>query len=336
MVVDDGSDDGTAALAERFVARGLRLLRQPRRVGKMAATARGMREASGDIVVLSDASALLEVDALRVAMRYFADSQVGVVSGRIKLFETGAAVERSAGIYWRYEDLLRQWESLSGTTVGVNGNFFAFRRELCPRLAPSTINDEFTIAMRIAAEGHRVIYAPDVVAFDLPSPTMTEERARRARIGAGRYQALIGTGLLSLRWPELSFRLASHKLSRAVAPLFLLGLALSSMLALADRRHPKRAVLPIVGGQVATYLLALCGWLGEDRRWGRQRWFSVPYYFVCGNWSMLEGLVRYCRGSQVVTWKKRAAMPSPAPPGCAAVGESPDPAIPDGSVSRPR
>src|ERR1051325_1956688 len=52
LVVDDGSSDATAARAE---AAGARVVRHPYNKGNGAAVKTGLREASGDVVLLMDA-----------------------------------------------------------------------------------------------------------------------------------------------------------------------------------------------------------------------------------------------------------------------------------------
>lgn len=222
LVVDDASTDDTVAVAQTA---GAQVLSVPHRVGKSEAINRGVRESTGDIVVLSDASAMLDPVALRALVAPLGDPTVGVVSGAIDYRGTNRAAS-GARWYWRYEDRIRRWETASGSTVGVNGNLFAFRRADFEPLPPGTVNDEFTIAMRIAARGDRVVYAPNARCTDAASVDLNAERARRSRISAGRVQALRGPLSGLWRRPVLGWRVGSHKALRLALPFLVMAAAL--------------------------------------------------------------------------------------------------------------
>jgi glycosyltransferase involved in cell wall biosynthesis len=67
IVVDDGSTDGSAAVARRFEARGVRVVVQANR-GASAARNHGLRMAGGDFVQFLDADDLLSADKIAAQM----------------------------------------------------------------------------------------------------------------------------------------------------------------------------------------------------------------------------------------------------------------------------
>lgn len=313
LVVDDGSDDGSAEISAAYAARGVTIVRQITRQGKMAAVNAGFAQAQGEIVVLSDASPLYHADALRKLVRAFADPGVGVVVGALLTRDSGTGVAQEAGLYWRYESALRDWESRTGSTVAVHGNMFALRRSCFRPLAAGTINDEFSLALEAIRQGYRVVYEPEAISYDDASQTMYDEVKRRSRITAGRYQALFSAGYLRLPNANIAFRLISHKLLRPLAPLLMLAMLLGNLLALLlGGAQPRLLALSggwgalVLAGQAAFYGLAALGWRAERRGQRPARLISIPYFFVSTNFAALIGLWRWLRGTQRVTWQKRA------------------------------
>src|SRR5262245_8770295 len=319
VVVDDGSDDGTADIVREFANQGVVLLRQRVRQGKISAINRAFEYAQSDIVVLSDASPNYEAHALEYIVQPFADPHVGVAVGKLALWDAENAVAKPAGLYWKYETALRRWESETGSTVAVHGNMFAVRRRAFRPLSANTINDEFSIAMEVIRQGYRVIYEPRAVSYDSASSKMEEEFSRRARINAGRYQALFSAGYLHGPNPELTFRLLSHKLLRPLTPIFMVLILAANALALLWPGNRSRGPIKLgkpwaalaLAGQILFYGMAELGWLAE--RQGRPvKLLNVPYFFVNSNLAALAGFWRWVRRSQRVTWQKRLANPEEA------------------------
>lgn len=313
MLIDDGSDDGTRDIGERYEREhGITFVKKPVRSGKMSSVNLGFEQAKGDVVVLSDASPNYEPDSLRILVRPLADEGVGVAVGTLAVWDAENSVAKPAGLYWKYEAALRGWESKTGSTVAVHGNMFAIKKNLFRPLTTGTINDEFSIAMEVLRQGKRVVYQREAVSYDEASNSMQDEFRRRVRINAGRYQALFNAGYLKAPTVDLTFRLFSHKLLRPLSPMIMLMMLITNLAALFWLLTPFQNLFLLTGwwvavlavGQFVFYDLALLGWIME--RAGRKvRLLSVPYFFVSSNLAALFGFWRWLRGTQKVTWQKR-------------------------------
>ena len=226
---------------------GIRVLHRPERLGKLAAMNRGVEASTGDVLVFSDANNLYSRDALRELVRPLADPGVGLVTGR-KVIDDGQgdALDRAEGLYWRYESKLKEWESASGSVVGVAGEILAFRREAYRSPDAGIMNEDFVQAMLVAIDGWRVQYAPRALSVERASATIEDEATRRSRLTTGRAQALwrLLPGMLRSQ-PRLAWQVISHKGLRPLVPWALL-IAAASNLRLAQastraRSHGDRA-----------------------------------------------------------------------------------------------
>lgn len=76
VVVDDGSDDATARIAERYVSRGVRLVRFARNRGKGAALRAGVLASEGQRVLLTDADLSTPIQELERLEPHLGDTQL--------------------------------------------------------------------------------------------------------------------------------------------------------------------------------------------------------------------------------------------------------------------
>lgn len=307
LVVTDGSNDDTVRIVEDWAARSagrLQPLHAPERRGKSAAINRAMAHAKGEIVIFSDANAFYAPDALRNLVRHFADSRVGCVGGRKTVRANGTATASSEGAYWRYESCIKAAESRLGTTTTAVGEMNAVRRTLLALIPPHIINDDAYLALSVLRAGYRVIYEPAALCWETSSASTRDEVTRRQRINAGRYQFLLNPRLWPRRNPLAMFEFVSHKLLRALLPLFMI-LALAANL-LAVMSGPGQGLMAhLLAAQLAFYGLAALG-LALERVGRVVRLPALAAYVLSSNFAALCGLVGYVRGTQTVLWKKAA------------------------------
>src|SRR5262249_33702261 len=135
----------------------------PARRGKSVAINRAVAEATGEILVLSDAHAVYQSDAIRQLVRNFADPTVGCVSGQLVMQpRPGRKTAAGSGqwLYWRYESAIKRLESRIGSSVAMAGMMFAIRRSLFSPLPEGLINDDAFLGLAVVGRGFRAIYEP--------------------------------------------------------------------------------------------------------------------------------------------------------------------------------
>ena len=277
VVASDGSEDATAEIVRSFEAGSggrVRLLNYPQNRGKMAVLNDAIRELRGNIVAFSDATSMLAADSLRTLVQSFSDPSVGAASGVYRLLKKDQAqLGAQEDVYWKYETFLKVQEARLGAFTGAHGSLFAIRRALYPFPSANTINDDFTIPMRILERGHRVAYEPAAVAFE--EAHEMEGFSRRVRITAGNIEQL--REVKSLLWPPrpfVLFCLLSHKTGRLLVPAFML-IALATNIALRGQ-FPYNWLLV---GQALFYCLAALGGTLDLK----PKILRLPYYFCMVN-----------------------------------------------------
>jgi glycosyltransferase involved in cell wall biosynthesis len=289
VVASDGSEDATAEIVRSFEAEScgrVRLLNYPQNRGKMAVLNDAVRELRGEIVAFSDATSMLAADSLRILVQSFSDPHVGAASAIYRVLkEDQAQLGPQEDIYWKYETFLKVQEARLGAFTGAHGSLYAIRRALYPFPSENTINDDFTIPMRILERGYRVAYEPAAVAFE--EAHEMEGFSRRVRITAGNVEQL--REIKRLLWPPrpfVLFCLLSHKTGRLLVPLFLL-IALATNIAL-------RGEFPYNGlllGQTFFYSLAILGGTVNLR----PKLLRLPYYFCVINASLFAWIYQALR-----------------------------------------
>jgi cellulose synthase/poly-beta-1,6-N-acetylglucosamine synthase-like glycosyltransferase len=319
VVVSDGSTDRTEAIVRERAGHDPRvsLLSLPRS-GKAAAVNEGARAAAGEILVLTDANALLAPGSLVRLAEPFADPEVGGVCGR-KVYrrapdpldpEGGAdATELGENLYWRWDQWQKGLESRIGSVFAADGTLYAVRRSLFVPVADPAQADDIAISARVALQGRRLLFEPTAVAWEEPPAEGREELRRKVRVTNHSVRALLNLG--SRLWTSgfYSVELLSHKLLRHLAPFPLLALLATSFLLAVRLRGAAGALFGLcLLVQAALYGLGLLGYLLRGTRPGRLRLLSIPYYFSMVNTAALLGVLSILRGVRPARWTPRKGL----------------------------
>jgi cellulose synthase/poly-beta-1,6-N-acetylglucosamine synthase-like glycosyltransferase len=159
----------------------IHLLEFPR-TGKSVILNQAMNLLNSEVVVFSDANTEYSTDAVKRLVRHFEDPDVGCVSGRLIYRNPGETISgKGESIYWKYETALKKMESKLGYVAGANGAIYAIRRDLFEPFPPRTINDDFTLSMKIVMKGFKCVYDENAIVYEDVAPTMQSEFNRHVR-----------------------------------------------------------------------------------------------------------------------------------------------------------
>jgi cellulose synthase/poly-beta-1,6-N-acetylglucosamine synthase-like glycosyltransferase len=307
LIASDGSTDGTPEPIEEATRAGqIRGVVFRERRGKAAVLNDLVAMASGEILVLSDATSMLGRQSLRALVSNFADPRVGCVSGVYRLdISDGDGKAEPEALYWRYETFVRNSEARLGRMLGAHGALYGFRREFFAPLAAGTRNEDFLIPVTILMKGYQSIYDSRAVASE-DSQEMTGF-SRRIGLAMGNYQqlALLWKERGWLRNPRLLFQLLSHKVLRLVTPFLILGTYASSGWLLASPGY--RIAF---AAQTIFFIAALSGVNPQLLRRGKAL-IAAPYYFCMVNAAGLVALHRIVRRQGLGGLHAKPGAPQP-------------------------
>jgi cellulose synthase/poly-beta-1,6-N-acetylglucosamine synthase-like glycosyltransferase len=297
LIASDGSDDGTDEIVRRHEPRAW-LLALPR-YGKAAALNAAIAQASGEILVFSDANSMYRPDAIRSLVRNFADESVGGVAGDQRYRDDADADNRGEVTYWEIDRVMKLLESRAGNVISATGAIYAIRASLAVTVPPD-VTDDFYLSVATIRQGARLVFEPDAIAYEPAKESHGAEFSRKVRImtrgltGVKRHAVLLDPR----RAGFYAVQLLTHKVLRRLVfvPLVISGLSATSL----ARRHRFYALVALL--QIAGWASGIAGLLLRGTNAGRARPLALPSYFILVNVAAAKAAWNVARGRSIDRW----------------------------------
>jgi poly-beta-1,6-N-acetyl-D-glucosamine synthase len=304
LFVTSGSTDKTKSIIQKH--KEITLLHTDKREGKIEAINQAMKLVKSEIVIFSDANAMINKMGVKEIIKHYKNKKIGGVAGEKRILKTkkNKAAGSGEGIYWRYESFLKKYDFKLYSTVGAAGELFSIRTKLYQNVEKNILLDDFIISMRIAKQGHIIAYEPNAYAQESGSESIKEEMKRKIRISAGGIQSIIILSeLLNIfKYGILSFQYISHRVLRwSITPIALLILFPLNLVLCNQSSHSIYKIILIC--QITFYFLAILGWIFENINI-KMKLLYIPYYFTFMNFCLIIGFFNFLKGSQTVLWEK--------------------------------
>lgn len=291
VVASDGSTDATKDVCAKLTTTypDVRLVDIQPQQGRANAHNSAVLECAGDILIFTDADTSFEPATISGMVASFGDSTVGFVSGNLRYGNAGATdITESAGLYWKFERMLRALESHVGLFVFGTGACCAVRKSLF-RPIPATGDVDFTTPLDVVLQGYSCVHEADVIAWDtMPETPEREFRARVRMTAKNLHGTITRWGVRGvIRHPLYTWVLLSHKIGRWLTPFGMLGVLLSTFLLLPDVWAALFLVM-----QATFYALAFAGSRGI-----RLPLAGAVYSFCLANLGFLVGVMKAATGN---------------------------------------
>ncbi|MGC5021574.1 bifunctional polysaccharide deacetylase/glycosyltransferase family 2 protein [Micromonospora sp. DT47] len=193
IVVDDGSTDGTADIAEALGLPNVRVVRKPNG-GKPSALNTGVALARHELIVMVDGDTVIERDSVRRLVQPFADPQVGAVAGNVKVGNRDSLIAK-----WQHIEYVigfnldrRLYETLRCMST-VPGAIGGFRRQALVYgggMTDDTLAEDTDITMALGRAGWKVVYEETARAWTEAPATLGQLWKQRYRWSYGTMQAM--------------------------------------------------------------------------------------------------------------------------------------------------
>lgn len=310
IIASDGSTDKTEDIVNQYTSDQIRLLCLPRG-GKAPALNAAVAQASGEILLFSDANSMYREDAIRNIVQPFADWNVGGVAGNQVYRDaerTGIAAD-GENSYWNFDRMLKVAQSRSGNAISATGAIYAIRRSLFQEV-PQGVTDDFVTSTRVIAQKKRLIFESEAICFEPVAGSAKAEFGRKTRVITRGLRGIIEMRELlnPFQYGFYALQLFSHKVLRRLVVFPLIALAILSPLLWTNGWLFQVATLL----QATIYSAAIAGLLMSQFQWKSPKFFSVPFYFCMVNAAVVVAVYKILRGERIALWSPARADDSPS------------------------
>ncbi len=183
IIVDDGSKDGTLAIARSFELRGVQVITK-QNTGKGDSLNLALTHTTGELFTCLDADSFVDSDALRKMLLYFDDPSVMAVTPSLKVYRPNGFLRRIQQIEYLLGIYLRKVFAYLDAIHVTPGPFTVYRKSFFDKHGgydADNLTEDIEIALRIQSEQYRIENAMDACVWTTAPKSWKPLLAQRKR-----------------------------------------------------------------------------------------------------------------------------------------------------------
>ena len=203
LIFVDDSNDSTPHIIDEYSLRypNVRLIRFNNRMGYSPCMFAGVKEAKGEVIVLSDAGSFHDDNTISNLVRHFSDPKIGAVTGKDVILNVDEKVGSSEASYLKILDFVRTAETNMDSTFYFKGEASAVRKELVSDLEGCGATFDTASALFVRQKGYKTIFDSEARFYEY-APMLRGERVKQKTIRAANWIKI----LLKFRSMVFNFR----------------------------------------------------------------------------------------------------------------------------------
>jgi cellulose synthase/poly-beta-1,6-N-acetylglucosamine synthase-like glycosyltransferase len=302
LIGADNCKDQTSSIILSYQDRfpDMTLIDFTERQGKINIVNKLVKKAKYEIIVMTDANVLFDLNTLNELVKHFKNPKIGLVDSRMEHFglkETGISMAENGYISNEVKTKFGEGK-IWGAMMGPFGGCFAFRKVCFKPIPTHFLVDDFYLNMIILRQGYQCINEQNARVFEDVSNESWIEFKRKIRISAGNFQNLSHFWQMLFRFDGISFAFFSHKFLRWILPFFMLFILVGS--SILSRDHIVYAIMN------ALFILPLGLYIPDYL--GKKidvhfKWVRYIVHFTSMNIALFLGFFKFLGGIKSSIWE---------------------------------
>ncbi len=207
VVSSDNSTDSTNDIVETFIKKhkknNIRLFKVKKRKGKTNAQNEAAKTIKSEIIVMTDANAMLDRKAVKELVSSF-DKNVAYVTGRLVYSNSkDSLTSNTENTYWDLDTKIRDIESRIQTITAGNGAIYACKKSEYHDFRPIECHDS-SMPLYYALNGKRAIANHNAIAYEKAGENDKDEFKRKIRMSRTILRAMLPSvkilNILKYKW----------------------------------------------------------------------------------------------------------------------------------------
>lgn len=267
------------------------------RVGKISIINHLQSLCDEPVLILSDANVIFKQNTIFELVKYFKDSNVGLVSANIikeSLNNDGISYQEKK--YLNFENKIKASESYAFNFImGAEGGCYAIRNNLFSKVPSNFIVDDFFITMQVLERKNYALFNNLAICIEDVTTDISSEYRRKVRISSGNFQNLFFFKHLLFDFSSICFAFWSHKVLRWLTPFFIFICLFSSVFLIPYHKF----FIWISCIQLVLLLFPLFNYFFKFNNVFLK--FIAHFYLM--NFALFEGFIKFIKGIKSSIWE---------------------------------